>query len=116
VIRWLAAINLGLVGLQPVSAGLFLSGYGPAVTLHTIGADALLLAALAQAIAAIVYWRRDPRLAWLARLSIGFVLIVFLQIALGYSKSFWLHVPLGVGLFGGATRLTIRLKSFEERE
>jgi hypothetical protein len=32
------------------------------------------------------------------------VVIVFLQTGLGYRKLYWLHVPIGVGLFGGLTR------------
>jgi hypothetical protein len=30
--------------------------------------------------------------------------MVLLEVGLGYSKQFWLHVPIGVGIFGGLIR------------
>ena len=32
------------------------------------------------------------------------LVIVFLEAGLGHSKRYWLHLPLGVLLFGGLTR------------
>jgi len=108
-IRRLVAINLGLSGLQPLSAGLFLSGYGHAVAAHTLGAFALLLGALIQAVTAIILWRQRRVSAWISRMSVALFVVVFLQIGLGYRGSYWLHVPIGVGIFGWLTRLKIRL-------
>jgi len=104
VIRSLVLINLAFVALQPVSAGFFLSGYGRAVTIHRIVALALQFGALAQAVTAVVLWRQRRIPARVAGMSIALVLMVFLQNGLGYSKRFWLHVPIGVGLFGGLIR------------
>src|SRR6266542_2499032 len=109
VIRRLVVINLALVALQPISAGFFLSGYERAVTVHAVVAQALQLGALIQAITAIVLWRRRRVPAWVAGLSIGLFVIVFLQVGLGYSKRYWLHVPIGVGIFGWLTRQVNRL-------
>ena len=100
LIRWLVVINLGLVALQPVSAGFFLSGYGGAVTVHAVVALALQFGAFIQAITAVVLWLRHRVPPWVAGVSIGLFVIVFLQVGLGYRKTFWLHVPIGVGLFG----------------
>src|SRR6266542_2081896 len=80
VIRRLVVINLALVALQPISAGFFLSGYERAVTVHAVVAQALQLGALIQAITAIVLWRRRRVAAWVAGLSIGLFVIVFLQV------------------------------------
>jgi hypothetical protein len=104
LIRRLVVINLGLVALQPISAGLFLSGYERAVTVHAGVALALQLGALIQAVTAVVLWRRRRVPAWVAGLSIGLLVIVFLQVGLGYNKQYWLHVPIGVGIFGGLIR------------
>ena len=41
LIQWLVGINLGLVALQAVSAGFFLSGYQRAMTVHAVVAVAL---------------------------------------------------------------------------
>ena len=103
-IRRLVVINLGLVGLQALSAGLLMSGYGRAIAVHAIVAVVLQVGALIQAIAAVVLWRRRRAPAWVARISIGLFVIVSLQTGLGFRKLFWLHVPIGVGLFGGLTR------------
>ena len=100
LIRQLALINLAFVALQPLSAGLFLSGYGGAVTAHTTVALSLQLGALVQAIIAIVLWRRDRAPAWVAGISIGLLLMVSVQLGLGYTRRYWLHVPVGVGMFG----------------
>jgi len=109
LIRWLLVINLGLVALQAVSAGFFLSGYRYAVTVHAIVADALQVGAVIQAVSAVVLWRRRRIPAWVARLSAGLFVIVFLQVAFGHQQRHWLHVPIGVGLFGGLLRQANRL-------
>jgi hypothetical protein len=110
VIRWLVLMNLVLVALQPLSAGFFLSGYGRAVALHAAGGFALLVGALIQGVTAVVLWRRHRVPAWVAGVSIGLFVVMFFQHGLGYNKVFWLHVPIGVGLFGWLTRLAIRLE------
>jgi hypothetical protein len=104
LLRWLAIVNLGLVALQPISAGFFLSGYGRATAAHALVAGVLQVAALIQTITAIVLWWRGRVPAWVAGISVGLFVMVFLQIGLGYRKSFWLHVPIGVGMFGGLMR------------
>lgn len=109
LIRRLVVINLGLVALQPLSAGLFLSGYERAVTVHAGVALALQLGALIQVATALVLWRRRRVPAGAATVSIGLFVMVFLQVGLGYNKVYWLHVPIGVGLLGALIRQTIRL-------
>ena len=108
-IRWLLAVNLGLVALQALSAGFLLSGDGRAVTAHATGALALQLGALIQGVTAVVVWRRRRVPTWVARFSIGLLVIVFLQVGLGHNKRYWLHVPIGVGMFGWLTRQVNRL-------
>jgi len=110
LIQYLVLINLGLVAVQALSAGFLLSGYGIALAIHADVALALQLGALVQAIAAVILWRRRRVPAWVAGASIGLFVIMFLQIGLGYSKRYWLHVPIGVGLFGGLIRQTARLR------
>jgi hypothetical protein len=109
LIRSLVVINLGLVALQAISAGFFLSGYGRAVAIHADGGIALQLGAFIQAVSAVVLWRRRRIPGWVAGLSIGLFAIVFLQVGLGYTRRHWLHVPIGVGLFGGLMRQVNRL-------
>jgi hypothetical protein len=109
-IRLMVVINLGLVSLQAVSAGFLMSGYVHALTVHAIVAAALQVGALIQAVTAIVLWRRRRRVpAWMIGVSIGLFVIVFVQVGLGYRRSYWLHVPIGVGMFGGLMRQMSRL-------
>jgi len=103
-IRPLAFMNLGLVAVEALSAGFFLSGYEHAVTIHAGVALALQLGTLTQAVTAVVMWRRGRLPARVASAGIGLFVIVFLQVGLGYTKQFWLHVPIGVGIFGGLIR------------
>ena len=108
-IRWLVAINLGLVALQALSAGFLMSGYTRALTVHAMVAVALELGTLIQAVAGVVLWRRRRVPTWAAGVSIGLFVMVFLQVAVGYQRLYWLHVPIGVGIFGGLTRQAHRL-------
>lgn len=103
-IRRLMVINLVLVALQPISAGFYLSGYPRAVAVHADAALALQVGALVQAIMAVTLWRRHRELTWLASFSIGLLVIVCLEVWLGHHRLHWLHVPLGVGIFGALTR------------
>jgi Na+/proline symporter len=104
-IQRLMVLNLVLVALQPVSAGLFLSGYGSrAVAVHAGVALALQFGALVQAVTAVVLWRRRRIPGSLAGFSAGLLVLVALEIGAGYSGRYWLHVPLGVGMFGGLVR------------
>jgi hypothetical protein len=109
LIRQLALINLACVGLQPISAGFFLSGYEYAVPAHAGVAMALQLGSLIQVVTAIVLWRRNRAPAWVAGISIGLFAMVLLQVGLGHSRRYWLHVPLGVGIFGWLARQVTRL-------
>src|SRR5262245_2063357 len=112
VIRWLVIINLTLVGLQPISAGLFMSGYARALTIHAGVGLALQLGALVQVGAAVVLWLRRGVPAWVAGVSIALFLIAFVQVGSGFRRVYWLHVPIGVGIVGGLTRQVSRLDSF----
>ena len=109
MIRRLLVINLGLVALQALSAGFLLSGYEGAVTVHADVALLLELGVLIQAATALVLWWRGRVPAWMAGLSIGLLVIVFLQVGLGYHRSYWLHVPIGVGIFAWLTLQVNRL-------
>ncbi len=109
LIRRLMGLNLALVALQGGSAGLILSGWDHAVTMHAAVAVALQLGALLQAISAVVLWRRGSVARRVAGMSVVLFVMLLVQVGLGYSKRYWLHVPIGVGLFGGLIRQLSRL-------
>lgn len=108
-IQRLAIFNLGLVALEAISAGSILSGHGYAEAVHRVAAIALQFGALVQAVVSVVIgWRyRIP--SWVMGVSVGLLVFVMVQVSLGRSMSFWLHVPAGVGLFAALTRQVARL-------
>ncbi len=97
-IKWLIAINLGLVALQPISAGFLLSGYDHASTIHAAVAGALQLVAVIQGVTAVVLWLRRRVSVRVAGLCVGLIVIVFLEVWAGRNREYWLHVPIGAGL------------------
>ncbi len=108
-IQSLAIVNLGLVALEAISAGSILSGHGYGVAIHRVAAIALQIGALVQAFVSVVIGWRYPIPRWVMGVSVGLLVFVLMQAGLGRSKSFWLHVPAGVGLFAALTRQVARL-------
>ena len=104
LIRWLVVINLVMVALQPVSAGLLMSGFGRALRVHAIVGLALPLVLLIQVGASVLLWRRRRAPAWVAGLSVALFVVVLLQSAFGHNRQYWLHVPIGVALVGALNR------------
>lgn len=102
--RRLAALNLGLAAVQPLSAGFLLSGFDYWPAIHALAATALQLGALVQAVTAIVQWRRSRVPAGVAAAGIGLVVAVFVEVWMGYSRRYWLHVPLAVAIVVGLVR------------
>jgi len=98
-IQWLTAISLGLVALQPISAGFFLSGFNHASTAHMAVAIALQLVVAIQCVTAIVLWRRHRLSLRGAGLGVGLFATVMLEAWAGRHMQFWLHLPIGVGIF-----------------
>ena len=45
----------------------------------------------------------------MAGASLGLFVIMFLQVALGYRRWYWLHVPIGVAFVVGLQRQAVRL-------
>jgi len=97
-IRRLTIINMGLVALQPISAGFLLSGYDHASTIHAAVAVALQLVAVIQGVTAVVLWLRRRVSVRMAGLCVGLFVMVFLEVWAGRNREYWLHVPIGVGI------------------
>jgi hypothetical protein len=78
---------------------------------HGAVAVALLVGALIQTISGMVLWLQGRVPPWVAGVGAALFVIVVAQIGLGYNDWHWLHVPMGVGIFGGLTRQLNRLHS-----
>lgn len=115
LVRGLAILNLILVALQALSAGFFLSGDGRGVNAHAAGAIALQCGVLIQAVGAFASWRRRRLPGLVAGRCLGLLVVVFLEAGLGHSKQYWLHLPLGVLIFGGLVRQVGSMGSLRRR-
>ena len=104
MLRRIVLMNFGLVAAQALTAGLLMSGSVRALKLHAITGLALECGALVQAIATGTLWWRRRASARVAGAGIGLFALVALQVGLGYSRRYWLHVPIGVLLFGALIR------------
>ena len=97
-IKRLMAVSLGLIALQPISAGFWFSGYEHASGIHAFVALGLLLVVFIQGVTAVVLWRRRRVTARVAGLCVGLFVMVFLEAWAGRKGEYWLHLPMGVGI------------------
>ncbi len=99
MIKRLMAVNLGLAALQPISAGFFLSGFNHALAVHIAGAVALQVVVVIQCVAAIVLRLRHRLSARVTGLCVGLLVMIMLEVWAGRHRQYWVHVPIGVGIF-----------------
>jgi hypothetical protein len=109
MIKRIIVINLALLSIQALTAGSLMSGSELAVRLHKNVGLALELGAFIQAVTAIVLWRRHRVPPVVAGTSFALFVLMALQAGLGFGRQYWLHVPLGVALFGALVRQAERL-------
>jgi hypothetical protein len=98
LVLWLLAVS---VVAQAILAGLFLDRHDARRDWHAANGMVLLpLLALVQAVLAVLVWRpgRGPSLPAIA--SVGLLVAILLQIAMGQASQLAVHVPLGVASFG----------------
>ena len=97
-VKRLTLVSLGLIALQPISAGFWLSGYEHSSTIHAVVAVLLQLVAFAQSVTAVVLWRRRRITARVAGACVALLVLVFLEAWAGRKGEYWLHLPMGVGI------------------
>jgi hypothetical protein len=104
-LRVVAVLHALSLVLQPVLAGLFLSGQDSAIDSHATNASIVVLLGLVLSVLAFLTWRRRlvPRQVFTVSASLW--VAEGLQMGAGYAHLMWLHVPLGVLLFGGLAQL-----------
>jgi hypothetical protein len=108
LVLWLLAVS---VLAQAVLAGLFLDGNDAWRDWHAANGMVLLpLLALVQVVLAILVWRSVRGRGWPAIASVGLLLAILLQIAMGQAGQLAVHVPLGVAIFGLVGTLLGRIR------
>jgi hypothetical protein len=95
--------------LEPVFAGAMLSGIEGARIAHATGSAVLVASTLIAGALALVTLFRIPGGGKLARILVVLAASVFTQAVVGVMASkgaplLWLHIPLGVAIFGFAMR------------
>jgi len=102
--------------MEAVFAGAMLSGIGWARTAHSVNAGVVLASALIAGLVAVLTLRHVPQGLKLGLMLLALAGIVVLQAALGAVSAkgtnlLWIHIPLGVALFGFATRTATRARA-----
>lgn len=110
--QWWTAITTLLVAaifMEAVFAGAMWSGVGWARTAHSVNAAMLIASTIAAGLVSFVALRRTPHGPKLGLTLLSLAAVVFLQAVVGALSTkganlLWVHVPLGVALFGIATQ------------
>jgi hypothetical protein len=112
-LRIIAVVHLLVFFLQPVLAGIYLSGDFDAIGLHELNGQIVTIMAGSQLIGCLIYaWRGGGRW-WPLWFSIGMVLLEETQKGLGYERVVAFHVPFGILLL--ATQLFFTHWTFSSR-
>lgn len=96
-----------LVLLQPVLAGLFVTGDVGMLRAHSTAAGFITMLGFFQFIAALLVWRPGRGPAWPVWASLGFFVAAEAQSGFGYARLVGAHIPFGVALFGFAVAMLI---------
>lgn len=116
LLRVVAVLHALCFLLQPVLAGLFLSGQDQAIEVHATNAAVLLALGLLLTILAFLagWWRRlVPRGAFVA--ASGLFSAELVEMATGHVHVMWVHLPVGVLMMGGVV-LVLRLVMTQRRQ
>jgi hypothetical protein len=92
---------------QPFLAGMFLSGSFSALKAHEVTGQAIGGLGFLTLLCAVLLWRLRGGSTMAIRMSAGLLVVVVLEILLGYDRILALHIPLGVGLVIGIGRLSV---------
>ncbi|GAA3816391.1 hypothetical protein [Streptomyces chiangmaiensis] len=93
------ALQTLCIFFQAASAGLVLSTHHGEV-LHSVGARVIYAATMLYVLAAVLAWRPGGGSPRPILHSVGFLVLASAQVVLGIAHVAWLHVPLGVLMFG----------------
>jgi hypothetical protein len=113
--RWWSVITNLIafaVLMEAVFAGAMLSGVGWARTAHTVNAAIVVASALVAGLTCVVTLRGVSNGIKPGVTLLSLAAVIFIQAAVGALSAkgtnlLWIHIPLGVALFGFATRVAV---------
>jgi hypothetical protein len=109
VLRWVAVLHTLALVIQPVLAGVYLSGDADAMQLQSVNALVVTGLDVIQLICAIVFTWKGRGRSWPIYTSLGIALAVEVQVGVGFERMMAIHVPLGVSIIALQLLLTVWL-------
>lgn len=91
--------------LQPILAGLFLSGQDNAIDMHATNAMIVVALCLLMTALAFPAWRRGLVTRKAFTVSAALLVVEILQMGAGFGHVMWIHIPLGVLMMGGIVQV-----------
>ena len=107
LLRMVLVLHALLVVLQPIAAGIYLSGEVDAMNLHSPIGSTLWMITMLQFVVAVLYWRPGGGRLWPTIATAVLFLAEFAQMILGQSRILLVHVPLGVSIVAGVLLFTV---------
>lgn len=106
VLAVVLGIHAAAAVAQPVLAGVYLNGELEAMGYHgTIGSSLVVVTMIGMAPAALLFWLVGKGPWWYTIAAVVLFFAEGLQIGMGYSRQFALHIPLGVFIVGAAVAM-----------
>jgi len=114
-LRVVSGLLVLAVLLQATTMGLYLNGNDSMLSLHRTGAGLVGLISILQVVAALLFYGKVRGKAARAVMitSVVTLIVIILQMSLGYAHNVAIHVPLGVALMAGLTRLGISVAALK---
>lgn len=108
-LRVFAVVHSLALLVQPMLAGIYLSGEVGAIRVHEINGNILATLSIAQVVTAIVFrWKGKGR-SWPLHASLVILIAEIVQLQLGYLALLAVHLPLGVSIISMQILLTVWL-------
>ncbi|MFE9383027.1 hypothetical protein ACFYMO_07265 [Streptomyces sp. NPDC007025] len=105
LLRAVVTLFLLLLLVQPVLAGMFISGDVDLLELHEINSHTITFTGWVLVLAAVLVWRPGRGPLWPAVLALLLSFVISTQAGWGYARELELHIPMGVFLVSAGTAL-----------
>ncbi|WP_419998783.1 hypothetical protein [Streptomyces boninensis] len=115
VLRVCTVLLLLLTLLQPVLAGLFITGDTDLLRLHEQNATVIATLSWITVAAAVTLWRPGRGPMWPIGLTLAVAGLIEAQSGFGYARQLGLHIPLGTALVAGLTAQTYWVFAHRQR-
>ncbi|MEU7316323.1 hypothetical protein [Streptomyces sp. NPDC007083] len=105
LLRAVVTVFFILLLLQPVLAGMFISGDVDLLELHDMNSHIITITSWLLVLAAVLVWRPGRGPLWPAAVALLLSFAVSMQSGWGYARELELHIPVGVFLVSAGTAL-----------